>query len=142
MFISITNKFILSLTFVFSFLLMPVVISAQSKRIKPPKRNSKIKSVDQFVDHTFRLYNKVFVYDSLTQVGVEIPSELEDELVERAQQDVDSLWQAVPDIIADVSDASFMKKTKATFNLNKAKKALKYCGLTIKNYFLGKEEED
>ena len=117
-------------------------LQAQSKRIKPPKRNSKVKSVDLFVVHTFDLYNKIFVYDSLSNVGVEIPSELEDELVERAEQNIDSLWEAIPDIIDDISDASFMKQARATLNLNKAKKALKYSGITLKNYFVGNKEED
>lgn len=133
------HKILLVLSFFF-FLLMPFLINAQTKRIKPPKRNSKVKSVDQFVGHTFKLYDKVFVYDSLTQAGVDIPTELEDELTERAEKDVDSLWQTVPDIIDDISDASFMKKAKATLNLNRAKKALKYCGITLKSYFIGNKE--
>lgn len=126
------------------FVLFSVNIEAQTKkRLKPPKRHSKVKSVDHFVGHTFKLYNKIFVYDSLTQAGVDIPAELEDELVERAEKDIDSLLQIVPDIIDDVSDASFMRKAKATLNLNRAKKALKYCGIIIKSHFIGnKEEED
>lgn len=114
---------------------------AQKKRLKPPKRESKVSSVDLFVDKSFNLYNKVFVYDSLTQAGIDIPAELEDELAERAEQDLDSLWQLAPDIVDDISDASFMKQAKATVNLNKAKKALKYCGLIIKSYFIPEEED-
>ncbi len=124
------------------FLLAPFSAISQPKRIKPPKRNSKIKSADQFIKNTFKLYDKIYVYDSLTVAGVDIPSELEDELTMRAEQDLDSLLQLAPDIIDDISDASFMKQARATMNLNKAKKALKYCGLTIKNYFLGEEEEE
>ena len=123
------------------FLLMPLIGSAQSKRIKSPKRNSKIASTDKFVENTFNLYNKVFVYDSLTQAGVEVPAELEDEILENAVKNIDSLWGVVPDIIDDISDASFMKQAKATLNLNKAKKALKYCGLYIKTTIVGSKEE-
>jgi hypothetical protein len=124
-------------------LFLPSIEAQPKKRLKPPKRDSKVKSVDRFVDHAFNLYGKIFVYDSLTQVSAEIPSELEDELVESAERDIDSLWQVVPEIIEDISDASPLKKVKATLNLNKAKKALKYSGQTIKNYFVGtKEEED
>lgn len=113
------------------------------KRIKPPKRKSKVESVDQFVKHSFELYHKVFVYDSLVKAGVDVPPEIEDELVDRAEQDADSLWQSVPDIVDDISDASFMRQAKATLNLNKAKKALKYCIKTVKSYFApAREDED
>lgn len=137
--VSFKNRIALCLVFVF---LLPM-LSWSQKRIKPPKRASKVESVDVFVNNTFELYHKVFVYDSLVNAGVEIPAEIEDELVEHAEQDVDSLLQIVPDLIDDISDAPFMRQAKATLNLNKAKKALKYCGITIKTYFVGtKEEED
>lgn len=114
----------------------------QDKRIKPPKRISKIKSVDNFVKHSFELYHKVFVYDSLTKVGVEVPADIEDELMQHAERDVDSLWQEVPDIAEDISDAPFMRQAKATFNLNRTKNALKFCMTAVKAYFVGAEEED
>lgn len=126
-------------------LLLPVSeVWAQENRLKPPKRSSKIKSVDNFVNHSFELYHKVFVYDSLTKIGVEVPAEIEDELIERAERNVDSLWQEVPDIVDDISDASFMKQAKATLNLNRSKKALKFCMTAVKTYFVGvkNEEED
>ncbi|MDG5492332.1 hypothetical protein [Psychroserpens sp. SPM9] len=124
--------------------LMPNFGIAQPKRIKPPKRTSKIKSVDQFVANTFELYHKVFVYDSLTQVGVEVPSEIEDALVESAERDVDSLWQVLPTVLDDMTSgsASIIKKGKATINLNRSKKALKYCMITVKAYFVGNEEDE
>lgn len=122
--------------------LIPSTSWSQEKRIKPPKRKSKITSVDQFVKHSFELYHKVFVYDSLTRAGVEVPAEIEDELMERAEKDVDSLMQEIPDIAEDISDASFMKQAKATFNLNRSKKALKFCVTAVKAYFVGTEEEE
>ncbi|RED42951.1 hypothetical protein DFQ10_107138 [Winogradskyella eximia] len=115
---------------------------SQEIRIKPPKKASKITSVDKFVKHSFELYHKVFVYDSLTKAGVEVPAEIEDELMERAERDVDSLWQEVPDIAEDISDAPFMRQAKATFNLNRSKKALKFCMLSVKAYFIGTEEDE
>ncbi|WP_299100837.1 hypothetical protein [uncultured Winogradskyella sp.] len=125
------------------FILLPLIGWSQVKRLKPPKRNSKIESVDKFVNHSFELYYKVFVYDSLTRAGIEVPAEIEDELIERAESDVDSLWQEVPDIVDDISDASFMKQAKATLNLNRSKKALKFCMFAVKEYFVGtKEDED
>ena len=128
---------------VFSALfLIPLLGTSQPSRIKVPKRISKITTTDKFVSKTFELYNKVFVYDSLTIAGVEIPGELEDELMESAVRDIDSLWEVVPDIIDDISDASFMKQAKATLNLNKAKKALKYCGNYMKSTVVGKKEDE
>lgn len=137
-FITLRKNAIVILTIV---LLLPVYSWSQ-KRLKPPKRDSKVESVDLFVNKSFNLYHKVFVYDSLSKAGVEVPADIEDELVERAEQDIDSLWSVAPDIIDDISDASFMKQTKATLNMNKAKKALKFCALTLKAYFSGNEDDE
>ena len=123
-------------------LLLPMNSWSQEKRIKPPKRNSKITSVDKFVKHSFDLYHKVFVYDSLVNSGVVIPVEIEDELMARAERDVDSLWQEVPDIADDISDAAFLKQAKATLNLNRSKKALKFCMKAVKNYVVSPKEEN
>ena len=111
------------------FIFLSPELSWSQKRIKPPKRDSKVKSVDLFVNNTFDLYHKVFVYDSLVRAGVEVPSEIEDELVERAEQNIDSLYQVVPDILDDISNTSIMKQAKATLNLNRAN-------------FIGTEEEE
>ena len=141
MFNTFTNKFFAISCFVVLFL-TPLLVSSQESRIKAPKRESKIKTTDKFVEKTFKLYNKVFVYDSLTIAGVDIPGDLEDELMESALKDIDSLWEVIPDIVDDITNASFMKQAKATLNLNKAKKALKYCGNYIKASILGKKEEE
>ena len=130
-----------SLALIILFLL-PTDSWSQEHRIKPPKKKSKIESVDLFVNHSFELYHKVFVYDSLVKAGIEVPTELEDELMERAERDVDSLMQVVPDIAEDISDAPFLKQAKATFNLNRTKNALKFCIITVKAHIIGTEEED
>jgi hypothetical protein len=124
--------------------LIPLCGFSQKKRLKPPKRISKIESVDQFVNNSFELYHKVFVYDSLTRAGVEVPVDIENELLERAEQDIDSLWQVLPTVADDMSSGNhnIMIKGKATINLNKSKKALKYCMKTVKMYFAGTKEED
>lgn len=135
--LSLNYKYLLIL------LLLPISGLSQNKRHSKPKRHSKIESADVFVDITYRLYNKVYVHDSLTHVGVEIPADLESELIESAQGDVDSLWQVIPDVIDDIanSDASILHKSRATLNLNKSKKALKYCAIYVKQMVLGKKEE-
>ena len=126
----------------FILFLLPMLSWSQEKRIKKPKRNSKITSVDDFVKHSFELYHKVFVYDSLVKAGVDVLAEIEDELMERAERDADSLWQEVPDIAEDISDAPFMRQAKATFNLNRTKNALKFCMTAVKAYFVGTEEDE
>ncbi|MEP3838861.1 MAG: hypothetical protein ABJM36_14505 [Algibacter sp.] len=126
------------------FFIMPIQSFSQNKRQLKPKRSSKIESADKFVDLSYNLYHKVFVHDSLTQVGIEIPADLENELLESAQTDVDSLWEVLPDVIDDIanSGASFINKGRATLNLNKSKKALKYCALYVKQMVVGTKEEE
>jgi hypothetical protein len=53
------------------------------------------------------------------------------------------LYQIFPTVLDDMtsSKSSILKKSKATINLNKAKKAIKFTGKTIKNYVTGEEEE-
>jgi len=139
---SLYNK-LLIVSFCIAFLTSFSCFS-QSKRQTKPKRDSKIESADIFTNITYKLYNKVYVHDSLTHVGVEIPGDLETKLIERAQIDVDSLWQVLPDVIDDIanSNTSILKKGRATLNLNKCKKALKYCGLYVKKLTVGTKEED
>lgn len=120
-----------------AFLIFPIFAQSQTNRIKPPKRESKVKGVDLFVGKSFEIYDKVFVYDSLVQNGIDIPIELEDELIERTERDIDSLWQFGPDLWDDIADAPILRKAKATINLKKATKALKFCLKTAKAYVLG-----
>jgi len=134
----IPNYIFLSLLIMF---LLPTSSWSQ-KRIKPPKRVSKVKSVDRFVKHSFEMYHKVFVYDSLSKAGVEIPADIEDELTQRIERDIDSLLQVVPDLVDDISNAPLLRQTKATLNLNKSKKVLKFCMVTVKAYVFGSKEED
>lgn len=138
---SLQPCFSIVLFLIFSFLIPQIGLS--QNRIKPPKRESKIKSADQFVDNSFSLYHKVYVYDSLSKANVEIPSELEDELLKSAQTDIDSLWQVLPTVFEDMSsgNASILKKGKATINLNKSKKALSFCVKTVKLYFTEDEKQ-
>jgi len=88
------------------------------------------------------MYHKVFVYDSLSKAGVEIPADIEDELTQRIERDIDSLLQVVPDLVDDISNAPLLRQTKATLNLNKSKKVLKFCMVTVKAYVFGSKEED
>jgi len=135
--IGFSTAFLFIVSFAFN------VANAQVKRIKPPKKNCKIESVDGFVNYSFELYNKVFVYDSLVKANVELTGEQEDLVFASIQRDADSLYQIFPTVLDDMtsSRSSILKKAKATINLNKAKKAIKFTGKTIKSYMTGEEEE-
>jgi hypothetical protein len=104
------------------------------KRIERPKRPSKIKVVDSFVDYSFNLYNKVFIYDSLSIREVKIPAELEDAIVDGVQQDADSLMQIIPEVIDGMEGEKLIRKAKAMLNLNKVRRILTYSVKTAKLY--------
>lgn len=139
---SLKNKILLVVLFL-SFL-APIQINSQDKRQSRPKRYSKIKSADQFVDITYKLYTKVYVHDSLTHAGVEIPGDLEVELIESAGNDLDSLWAVLPDVVDDIanSNTSIINKGRATLNLNKSKKALKYCATYVKQLIVRTKQDE
>lgn len=126
-----------------AFLIISAPMFSQVKRLAPPKKSSRITSVDAFVDNTFLLYHKIFVYDSLSKANVEVPSEFEDELLSSMEKDVDSMWTILPNILEDMEGkGSFLKKAKAVVNLNRAKKALKFCMKASKNHLVGTKEEE
>ncbi len=111
-------------------------ITNAQDRIKPPKKRSKINKVDIFVNKSFEIYNVVYKMDSLTKKGIDINEKYEDAFLEAAQNDIKSLYEQVPDMVEEISNAKFLKQAKATINLNKAKKALKFCMLYAKDYLL------
>lgn len=138
------KKFSLLLPIFIVFFFFSYSTQAQEKRIKRPKKCN-VKNVDVFVGNTFKMYRKVYVYDSLTVAGVEIPEELENEIFESMEQDVDSMIQVVPDIWDDIKQAPILKKAKASLNMGRAVKALNFSVKKVKAYTLGegtKDEED
>ncbi|SHH03569.1 OmpA family protein [Winogradskyella jejuensis] len=118
---------------------------AQTKKLKRPKNRVGISSVDNFVQESFDLYDKVYKYDSYVQSGK--PLEDEDiDVLEDALEDVTRLSESAPDIIGDLDGVGVLKQGKATLQVNRAKKALKYCIKTAKELLLGqrkpKDKED
>lgn len=135
------NKIQILILFLLIFFTGIFTITAQPTRMYPPKKDSKIESVNQFVDHSFDLYNKVFVYDSLTQKGVEIPPEYEDIIIEDLERNADSLYQIFPVVLDEMNGEKLWVKAKAILNLNKARNALTYSIKTAKKYTLGEATE-
>src|SRR5690606_31745502 len=103
---------------------------------------SKVKSIDDFSYHCFKIYNTVFVYDSLSRAGVEIPAEIEDEIASSLEARMDSLSAVVPEMLEDVESAPIMRKLRAAGSLNKSRKAITYMLEFSKRYALGESEDE
>lgn len=123
------------------FFLCAVGTTAQ-ERLTPPKKPSKVKSIDDFSNHCFEVYNTVFVYDSLSRAGVEIPAEIEDEIALNLEARMDSLSAVVPEMLEDVDNAPIMRKLRAAGSLNKSRKAITYMLEFSKRYALGESEDE
>ena len=120
----------------FTFLFLHTHLMYSQKRIKPPKKESKIDRVDLFVNKTFEVYNTVFTFDSLTSKGIEIHDKYEDAFIEKTQKDAELLYELIPEMVEEASEASVLKQAKATANLNKARKAMTFCVKFFKDYIL------
>lgn len=120
-----------------AFLIFTNATAQETKRIMPPKKPSKVKSIDGFSEHTFKIYNSIFVYDSLTTAGIEIPAEVEDLIAADIEMRIDSLSNIIPEMIDDVDNAPFMRKLRATLSLNKSRKAITYMLATAKKHVFG-----
>ncbi|MCM4156306.1 hypothetical protein [Gramella sp. AN32] len=114
---------------------------SDKERIIPPKKLSKVKSIDEFSAYTFDIYNNLYVYDSLVEAEIEIPAELEDALAENIETRVDSLLNVVPDMLDDIDSAPIMRKLRAAGSLNKSRKAITYMLEFTKKYTLGEPQE-
>lgn len=106
-------------------------------RIEAPRKDSKIYNVDVFVNKTFELYNTVYTLDSLTKKGIDINEKYEDAFLEQSEKDIQQLYNQIPDMVEEISNAKFLKQAKATMNLNKARKALTFCMEYAKSYLIG-----
>lgn len=116
-------------------------LDAQTKKLKRPKSRVGISSVDRFVKESFDLYDKVYKYDGYAEAGT--PLEDEDiDVLEDAIEDVSELSQSAPDILSDLDGAGVLKQSKATLQINRAKKALKYSLKTAKKLLFGAKNDD
>lgn len=116
-------------------------LNAQTKKLKRPKNRVGISSVDNFVKESFDLYDKVYKYDGYAAAGT--PLEDEDiDVLEEALEDLSNLSNSAPDILKDIDGAGVLKQGKATLQINRAKKALKYSVKTAKELLLGQRERE
>ncbi len=130
---------ILSIWMAFVFIIPN--LEAQTKQIKRPKSRTGVNSVDTFVSESFDIYDKVYKYDGYAESGT--PLEDEDiDVLEDALDDLEGLSDSAPDILGDLDGLSVLKQGKATLQMNKAKKALKYSIKTAKKLLLGERERD
>ena len=130
---------ILTLVFILPF----QNLEAQAKKTKKLKRPSSrvgISSVDTFVRESFDLYDKVYMYDGYAEAGT--PLEDKDlDVLEVAIDDVTNLTTSAPNIISDLDGVSVLKQGKATLQINRAKKALKYSLKTAKKLLTTKPKK-
>lgn len=116
-------------------------LEAQTKKIKRPKSRVGVASVDSFVQESFDLYDKVYKYDGYAASGT--PLEDKDiDVLEEALDEMSALSESAPDIINDLDGVGVLKQGKATLQVNRAQKALKYSIKTAKELLLGQRERD
>lgn len=114
---------------------------AQTKQLKRPKSKVGVSSVDNFVTQSFDIYDKVYKYDGYAEAGTPLDDE-DIDVLEDALDDLQGLSDSAPDILGDIDGLSVLKQAKATLQINKAKKALKYSIKTAKELLLGQRERD
>ncbi|WP_460219833.1 OmpA family protein [Psychroserpens sp. MEBiC05023] len=112
---------------------------AQTKKIKRPKSRVGVSSVDTFVQESFDLYDKVYKYDGYAEAGTPLDDE-DIDVLEEALVEMTALSESAPDIVSDLDNVGILKQGKATLQINKAKKALKYSIKTAKELLLGQRE--
>ena len=124
-----------------AFVFITPNIEAQTKQLKRPKSNVGVFSVDTFVSESFDIYDKVYKYDGYAEAGT--PLEDEDiDVLEDALDDLGGLSDSAPNILSDLDGLSVLKQGKATLQMNKAKKSLKYSIKTAKELLLGQRKRD
>ena len=135
----LTPKLKLAL-FLFGFLFISHTIEAQEKRLKRPSGRVGITSVDTFVRESFDLYDRVYIYDNYAQEGKPLEEDDYEALIDTVE-DTESVLSSAPDAVSDIDGAGVLKQGKATLQMNRAKKALKYSLKTAKKLLSEKSGE-
>jgi flagellar motor protein MotB len=118
---------------IFGFVVLFIIPNtySQTKRIKRPKSRVGTASIDNFVRESFDLYDKVYMYGGYAEAGTPLDDD-DIDVLEEALDDLAVLSENAPDILSDIGDLSVFKQAKATLQLNKSKKVLKYSIKTAK----------
>ncbi len=129
-------RLILSLLVICAFSLDGIA----QKKLKRPSSRVGINNVDTFVQESFDLYDKVYMYDGYAKNNK--PLEDNDlDVLEQAIEDVALLTESAPNVISSLEGQSALKKAKATLQINRAKKALKYSIKTAKDLLTGHKKD-
>ena len=130
-----------TLFFWITFVFIIPTLEAQTKQIKRPKSRVGVSSVDRFVQNSFDLYDKVYMYDGYAAAGTPLDDN-DIDVLEDALTELDVVLETAPDIISDIEGISVLKQAKATLQVNRAKKALKYSLKTAKELLLNQRERE
>jgi len=112
---------------------------AQTKKLKRPKSNIGISSVDIFTSESFDIYEKIYKYDGYIKTGKALEDE-DIDVLDDALSDLEGLSDSALDVLDDLDGLSVLKQAKATLRINKAKKALKYSIKTSKKLLSGQNQ--
>ena len=93
------------------------------------------------MQESFDLYDKVYIYDGYAKAGTPL-DDSDIDVLEDALSDLDILSASAPNIISDLDGVSVFKKGKATLQVNKATKALKYSIKTAKELLTGERSDE
>ena len=138
---NLSENVISILFFWIAFVFIFPSLEAQTKELKRPKSRVGVYSVDTFVQDSFDIYDKVYKYDGYAEAGTPLDDE-DIDVLEDALDDLGGLSDSAPDILGDLDRLSVLKQGKATLQMNKAKKALKYSIRTTKELLLGLRKPD
>ncbi|MDU8885393.1 OmpA family protein [Yeosuana sp. MJ-SS3] len=123
------------------FFILNHCIQAQTKKIKRPSSSVGVASTDTFVKESFDIYDKVYLYETYAQSDTPLDDSAID-FLEDALNDVTNLSASAPNVISDLDGQGALKQAKATLQINKAKKALKYSLVTIKELLAGRSDDE
>ncbi len=116
------------------------IAEAQKKKLKRPSSRVGIGSVDTFVQESFDIYDRVYRYDQNVKAGRDLTDE-DIDVLENTLTEITRLTESAPNIISDLDGQGALKQTKATLQINRAKKALKHSAKMINELLKGRKKD-
>jgi len=138
--ISINSLPKVTVALLFTFL-FSTNIEAQTKRIKRPSSRVGATNIDNFVRESFDIYDKVYRYDAYAKAGTPL-DDSDIDVLEDALSEATVLTESAQNILSDLDGLNMLKKGKATLQVNKAQKALRYSVKTAKELLFGEKSDD